>query len=571
MAQQIPFGHFGIALEYAEVDTLQSTLITGTSFQANGELIDDGGTPITDVGFIYSDTNSNPTIGGAGVTQISLGPLGGPGIFNTNISGLTTNTIYYVRAYAINSAGVKEAEQINPPPTQTYEPMKVEVTVGVDGALPYIIMPDAEIGIDYSVQIDWGDGSDIESWDNIANPGDVVGNDQRIIHDYTIAGTYTIVIEGIYPLIQFGAYTSSADKYTDVISWGTQPFESCKDMFRGASNLEITCTTGGSIYGTPNLTQCDSIDGGLTSMFFECTSFTGTLTEIDLWDISNVKTIIQCFSQCSNFNGDITTWDLTGVKSNVFGGSLLGFLDRCTVFSRDLSVMNFNGIETAQYLFRGHNAIATDVVALDTSTITSMIGWFDTANFPVLTDISLLDFSALGSTGFQNMFSNTNMTNFTGVDSWFTAPGSASGFKFDSMFSFATNINDVSGWDMAGVVSLEKMFIQADVTNLGSVSAWDVSSVTDFSETFRLTNFDQDISGWDISSATTMHDMFQGTLLSTVNYDAILIGWEALAGTPNNINISFGTSQYTLGGAAEAARTSLINTYGWTISDGGGV
>jgi len=43
------------------------------------------------------------------------------------------------------------------------------------------------------------------------------------------------------------------------------------------------------------------------------------------------------------------------------------------------------------------------------------------------------------------------------------------------------------------------------------------------------------------------------------------------AGYTPTISINFGGSQYTTGGAGETARTSLISTFGWTISDGGGV
>ena len=39
----------------------------------------------------------------------------------------------------------------------------------------------------------------------------------------------------------------------------------------------------------------------------------------------------------------------------------------------------------------------------------------------------------------------------------------------------------------------------------------------------------------------------------------------------NGLTPNFGGSQYTLGGAAESARNTLINTYGWTITDGGGI
>ena len=38
-----------------------------------------------------------------------------------------------------------------------------------------------------------------------------------------------------------------------------------------------------------------------------------------------------------------------------------------------------------------------------------------------------------------------------------------------------------------------------------------------------------------------------------------------------NKTINFGGSRYTLGGAAAAARASLISVYGWTIIDGGGI
>jgi len=69
------------------------------------------------------------------------------------------------------------------------------------------------------------------------------------------------------------------------------------------------------------------------------------------------------------------------------------------------------------------------------------------------------------------------------------------------------------------------------------------------------------------------------TGLSTSNYDATLIGWEATlqaaypsgVGYPHSITITFGGSQYTGGGAADAARASLISTFGWTITDGGSV
>jgi hypothetical protein len=59
--------------------------------------------------------------------------------------------------------------------------------------------------------------------------------------------------------------------------------------------------------------------------------------------------------------------------------------------------------------------------------------------------------------------------------------------------------------------------------------------------------------------------------MSSVNYDATLIGWEGQASTPSGVTLGAQGLRYTLGGAAEAARTSLISTYGWTINGDTGV
>jgi hypothetical protein len=64
--------------------------------------------------------------------------------------------------------------------------------------------------------------------------------------------------------------------------------------------------------------------------------------------------------------------------------------------------------------------------------------------------------------------------------------------------------------------------------------------------------------------------MFDGTQLSTANYDATLIGWATIGTneTPLQPNVIFsgGNSNYCNG---ESARDSIIQTYGWTITDAG--
>ncbi len=61
--------------------------------------------------------------------------------------------------------------------------------------------------------------------------------------------------------------------------------------------------------------------------------------------------------------------------------------------------------------------------------------------------------------------------------------------------------------------------------------------------------------------------MFEGTRLSTGNYDALLISWSQQDVSPN-LNFSAGNSQFSAGEAADARRR-LIEEHGWQITDGG--
>jgi hypothetical protein len=64
--------------------------------------------------------------------------------------------------------------------------------------------------------------------------------------------------------------------------------------------------------------------------------------------------------------------------------------------------------------------------------------------------------------------------------------------------------------------------------------------------------------------------MFTNSGLSTPQYDAALVNYEAQS-VQNNVIIGFGASTYTIGSAADTARTALANDHSWTITDGGGV
>jgi len=133
----------------------------------------------------------------------------------------------------------------------------------------------------------------------------------------------------------------------------------------------------------------------------------------------------------------------------------------------------------------------------------------------------------------------------------------------------------LNSWNMtraSGIIQVGYMFANSVFNQ--PLNNWDTSKFNVFLGMFAFgASFDQDISSWDTTGFTSSvagNNFFTTSGLSTANYDALLIGWSAQAVRPST-NFNFGTAQYTLGGAAESARNTLINTYGWTIADGGGI
>ncbi len=63
-----------------------------------------------------------------------------------------------------------------------------------------------------------------------------------------------------------------------------------------------------------------------------------------------------------------------------------------------------------------------------------------------------------------------------------------------------------------------------------------------------------------------MSGMFSGVTLSSTNYDSLLTGWAAQS-VQHTVSFDAGSSKYA--SAAATARATLVNTDGWTITDGG--
>ncbi|OFX59512.1 MAG: hypothetical protein A2046_11970 [Bacteroidetes bacterium GWA2_30_7] len=105
------------------VSTTAISNLAETTAVSGGNITNDGGATVTGRGVCWS-TNQNPTISDSKTSDGT-----GIGAFTSNITGLSANTSYYVRAYATNSAGTGYGSELSTT-NNTYN-----LTYKVDGTL----------------------------------------------------------------------------------------------------------------------------------------------------------------------------------------------------------------------------------------------------------------------------------------------------------------------------------------------------------------------------------------------------------------------------------------------------
>lgn len=241
------------------------------------------------------------------------------------------------------------------------------------------------------------------------------------------------------------------------------------------------------------------------------------LRSVDNLGSTGLQRMDSCFRSCDNLTsftpGDCDTSQLTdmGYTFNDCGG-LTGTLD--------LSAMDFSSLETMDFCFR-------------VSAISEII--FPSGGLP-----------AANNTCFRAAF--LQMPNLTSLDFSFAAPfNPASTVSLLDALASCPNLTEV---DLSG--------LDRPIANLDSA----------FLNCPALVSL-PDVGNWDIEICGSFVSAFGGTTaLPTAVYDELLIGWAA-QNALNNKTADFGGSKYTGGGAAAAARASLIADDTWTINDGG--
>ncbi|HVW96409.1 MAG TPA: NHL repeat-containing protein [Mucilaginibacter sp.] len=86
--------------------------LTSTTAQSGGSVSDEGTSSVTEAGVCYSSTNKTPTISDSKADGVITGVSAFPVDFTSDLSDLTANTTYYVRAFATNSSGTAYGDVI---------------------------------------------------------------------------------------------------------------------------------------------------------------------------------------------------------------------------------------------------------------------------------------------------------------------------------------------------------------------------------------------------------------------------------------------------------------------------
>jgi hypothetical protein len=307
----------------------------------------------------------------------------------------------------------------------------------------------------------------------------------------------------------------------------------------------------------------------------------------------------------------VSTWDTTQAGSAsdtvvlplLSGGTYSGTIDWGDGNSDALSYANrthvyasggtytitISGSDIQGWQFNngGDKAKITDVSNWGNLTITTNKSFFGCSNLLVTatdaptisttnlektfngTDLTNADLSAWDVSSVTNFVACFQLADFEGgnVSTWDVS----SGTNFDSCFAVSNFDGDVSGWNLASATKVSWMFFTTP--NFNSDITITSATTNVFAMFQRAIMFDQDISNWSVTQITGFGNFMAGggigpATLSTSNYDALLIAWDAQGAMSYSGTVNFGGSRYTSGGAAEAARTSLISKWGG-ITDGG--
>ena len=522
-----------IVLTFSEAVDVESgnIVIKKTSDDSTIETIDVTGSKVTGTGTTVITINPSATLASETGYYLTIAATAFDDCSSKSYAGITSKT-------ALNFT------------TAVGDPPTLSSSLPADGATG--VSATANIVLTFSEAVDVESGNIVikkTSDDSTVETIDVTGS--------KVTGTGTTVIT-INPSTTLA---SAAGYYLNIAA--TAFDDSSSNSYAGitdATTLNFTtANTGCTVNGVAET-------GQISLARLKIAIATGT-DDVTTCDVSAITDMSRLFYLKTTFNQDISAWNPVSVTN------MSSMFELAASFNRDISGWDTGAVTNMSKMFKNSIAFNNGGVALDwsdTSEVTDMNNMFyNSAADAFNQDISAWDVRKV--TNMSYMFYKTDDFN-QDISDWDTRAVT----NMQGMFHSAVDFNNggvALDWsDTSKVTTMNQMFKDADTFNQ-DVSGWNTGAVTTMSQMFAgAADFNQDVSAWDVRKVTNMSYMFLGDTLSTANYDALLIAWDALE-LWDDVSFHGGSSKYTTCSAASAAREKMIATDGdsWTITDGGAI
>jgi trimeric autotransporter adhesin len=344
--------------------------------------------------------------------------------------------------------------------------------------------------------------------------GKTIGNDATKI-PFEVMGKYKISVtngNGVFngfdnSIYRPARYLENKD-LEKIVQWGSTEWEFFD--FSNSSVLDVTATD------IPNFKKLTS----LNSAFSSCYKFKGNAS-FEKWDVSNITDMNSLF-EFTFFNQNINNWNVSKVKImiNMFSGDdvfnqpldkwdvsnvteMGGMFESLDYFNHPLNMWNVSKVTNMNRMFAGAKSFNQPLDKWDVSNVTNMSRMFDFAekfNQPL------------------NMWNVSKVTDMQGM--------------FRSMKEFNQPLDK---WNVSRVTKMLSMFYENEIFNQ-PLDMWDVSNVTEMQWMFKdAKRFQQPLAKWNVWNVKNMEGMFFGArnfyqsisnwnILSLEKYDKIFDG-----------------------------------------------
>lgn len=379
----------------------------------------------------------------------------------------------------------------------------------------------------YNFFIDWGDGSS-QNFNQTTNALEISAG---LTHTYPTSGSYILTITenvlGGFPRIFFNGGTDQSStnddvKVTDIVQWGNPSWSSMTDAFEGCSNLNAIATDNGNstLSGVTNFTNA----------WNNCTS----LSSFPLIDTSKGTSFNNTWSNCTSLSSfplidtsKATNFD--GTWANCYSLKtfpVLNMLSATNINNTWLGCISLTAFPAALSSFSNHSGALWQ----------TWVNCYALKSFPVISIPKVTAFK-------QTWVNCTNLVNFPLINT--------------------SNITDMGApWEYGGGA-------WAGCSSLTAFPHLNTSNCTSFWATWQncINLSASDFPTLNMSKMTNGINCFAGVKLTTNSYSLLL---SSICATNLNSGVTFhgGNSLYnpTFG---LSARNYLVNTKGWTITDGG--